>query len=215
MRQFLTLAFVCALTICLTTPLFAEDFLPPDFRGDPLSYTAFWEFTNDPGPGDIWPDNVFWTGDGVHDLFNADTHTHRDINVVFWDPAGFLYTTDAPGQLAFFLNNWVDPYVFKHIWVQVTYSTQTQPPYISAVEGADSSSQWPDPYIGYFVSRNDVDANHFVEYWQIQPNPNMEYVYLELPPFTTIDEVVIDTWSTDSPVDTEDSSWGNLKALFR
>jgi len=215
MRRFLMLTVTTMLAVFFVSPLFADDFMPPDFRGDPLTYTAFWEFTNDPGPGDIWPDLVYSTGDGVHELFNAQTHTHRDVSVVFWDPDGFLYTLEAPGQLAFFLNNWVDPYVFKHIWIQVTYSSQCLAPYVSSVLGADESLQWPDPYVGYFLSRIDWDANHFVEYWKIEPNPNMEYVYLELPPFTTIDEVVIDTWSTDEPVENEGKSWGEVKALFR
>jgi hypothetical protein len=193
----------------------AEDFMPPDFRGDPLTYLAIWEFDSDPGPGDIYPDVIQTVGDGVHLLFNAQTHTHRDEQVVFWDPGGFLYTLDQPGQLAFFLNNWVDPYVFKHIWIQVTYTSQGQPPYVSGVEGADHSTQWPDPYIGYPVSRLDVNPNQFVEYWQIMPNPNMEYVYLDLPPFTCIDEVVIDTWSTDEPVGVDSRSWGEVKSLFR
>jgi len=215
MRRFTILTVVSMLALFFVSPLIAEDFMPPDFRGDPLTYTAFWEFTNDPGPADIWPDVVNSVGDGVHSLFTAQTHTHRDDSVVFWDPTGALYTLAAPGQLAFFLNNWVDPYVFKHIWVQVTYTSQGPAPFVSSVLGADDSLQWPDPYVGYFLNRIDVDANHFVEYWQIQPNPNMEYVYLDLPPFTSIDEVVIDTWSTDEPVDNEGKSWGEVKSLFR
>lgn len=215
MRTCLLVTAAAMLAVFFVSPVMAEDFLPPDFRGDPLTYSAFWEFTNDPGPGDIWPDLVNSVGDGVHELFIAQTHTHRDAQVVFWDPAGSLYTLDQPGQLAFFLTNWIDPYVFKHIWVQVTYTSQGQAPYVSGVEGADDSLQWDDPYIGYPVNRMDVDLNHFVEYWQIMPNPNMEYVYLELPPFTSIDEVVIDTWSTDEPVAIESTSWGEVKSLFR
>lgn len=204
------------LTAFFVSPILAEDFLIPDFRGDPLSYTAYWEFDNDPGPGDIWPDVVSSVGDGIHELFTAQTHTHRNVDLVFWNTEGFLYTLDAPGQLAFFLNNWVDPYNFKHIWIQVTYTAQDQPPYVSTVEGADDSSQWGlDPYPGQFGYRIDVDTNHFVEYWVIMPNPNMEYVYLELPAHVTIDEVVIDTWSTNSSVDSEATSWGGVKSLYR
>jgi len=214
MRRLQLLTVASMLTVFFVSPLFAEDFMPPLFRGDPLTYTATWEFLTDPGPGDIWPDTINSVGDGVHSLFNAQTHTHRDVNFVFWDPAGFLFTQNAPGQLAFFLNNWVDPYQFKHVWIQVTYTSADLPPYVSSVIGADESMQWPDPYIGYPISRIDVDANHFVEHWQIQPNPNMEYVYLELPPHTRIDEVVIDTWSTEHPVSNELKSWGEVKALF-
>ncbi len=215
MKRFLLLILASLLVFVFVSPLLAEDFMPPDFRGDPLSYTAYWEFTNDPGAGDIYPDLVNSVGDGIHQLFTAQTHTHRDIAVVFWSSTGALYTQAASGQLAFFLNNWVDPFPYKHVWVQVTYTSQDLPPYVSAVEGADESLQWPDPYIGYFMNRINVDAHHFVEYWQIQPNPNMEYVYLDLPPFTSIDEVVIDTWSTESVVGNEAKSWGEVKSLFR
>lgn len=216
MKRCLLLTATVLMVAFFVSPVIAEDFMPPDFRGDPLSYTAYWEFINDPGPGDIWPDVINSVGDGVHELFNAQTHTHRDAQVVFWDAErGAFYTTDQPGQLAFFLNNWVDPYVFKHIWVQVTYSSEGQAPYVSLVEGADDSLQWDEPYVGYPLYRVDVDPNHFVEYWQIQPNPNMEYVYLDIPPWTFIDEVVIDTWSTDEPVAIEGRSWGEVKSLFR
>jgi len=216
MRRLLWLAVACVVTAFFVSPLLADDFMPPDFRGDPLSYTAIWEFNTDPGPNDIPPDEIFFTGDGVHELFNAWTHAHRDDQVVLWDPAGFLFTGLMPGQLAFFLNNWVDPYVYKHIWIQVTYtSPPDNPPFVSGVIGADESMQWPDPYVGFYVDRIDVDANHFVEYWQIQPNPNMEYVYLDLPFATSIDEVIIDTWSTDSVVGSEAKSWGEVKSLYR
>jgi hypothetical protein len=215
MRRLISLLAVLASFVFLATPLLADDFLPPDFRGDPLSYKAVWEFDTDPGPGDIWPDAVTSVGDGIHELFTAQTHTHRNTDLVFWDPQGYLYTTDLPGELAFFLNNWVDPYVYKHVWVQITYTAQGQPPCVSGLEGADESSQWSNPYIGCCVYSIEHDANHRVEYWRISPNPNMEYVYVLLPPFTTIDEVVIDTWSTDSVVDAESKSWGELKALYR
>ncbi len=88
-------------------------------------------------------------------------------------------------------------------------------PFVTEVLGADESLQWPDPYVGYPVNRIDVDNNHFVEYWQIQPNPNMEWIYLDLPAFCQVLEVVIDTWSTDSPVDNEAKSWGEVKSLYR
>jgi hypothetical protein len=215
MRRSLTWLAIALLTFLCISQVLADDFMPPLFRGEPLTYTATWEFTNDPGPGDIWPDAVGSVGDGMHELFSAQTHTHRNTDLVFWNQDGFLYTQGLPGQLACFLTNWVDPFQFKHVWIQVTYSSTVQPPYVSGVLGADDSLQWPDPYIGYFVYRINVDANHFVEYWILQPNPNMEYIYLELPPFTSVDEIVIDTWSTESPVANEDRTWGDVKSLFR
>ncbi len=218
MRRFLWLAAACVLTAFFVSPLLAEDFLIPDFRGDSLSYTAYWEFTNYPGDGviDIPPDVIVFQGDGgAHDLFTAWTHAEFDPVFVSWHQDGYMFTGDAPGWLGFFLNNWVDPYVYKHIWIQVTYSCDQGAPFVTDVLGADESGQWPTPYVGYPVNRIDVDSNHFVEYWQIQPNPNMEWIYLYLPPNCQVDEVVIDTWSTDSPVDNEAKSWGEVKSLYR
>ena len=216
MKHLLILAGASILMLVAVSPLSADDFMPSPARGDPLSYLAIWEFDIDPGPGlDIPPDYVEFWGDGIHELFDAVTHMHRDPERVFWDPAGYLYTLGMPGELAFFLNNWVDDYPYKHIWVQVTYTTQNCPPCVSHVLGADSSLQWPDPYMGYPMYRIEHDPMHFVEYWQIQRNPNMEYVYLNFPAYTTIDEVVIDTWSTVSEVGNEETTWSGVKSLYR
>ena len=215
MRRLLLLAAVTVLAAVVVSPLLADDFMPPDFRGDPLTYLAVWEFTNPPvNQYDIDPDFVTDVGDGYHSLFSAYTHVNYDNATLFWDPTGFIYTTDQPSQIDVELNNWIDDYQFKHVWIQITYSGQGMPTVVD-VRGADSSEQWSDPYPGQFVHQIDFDPSHAMDYWIIQPNPNMESILIDIPPFTSIDEIVVDTWSTDEPVGNEQRSWSDVKTLFR
>jgi hypothetical protein len=54
-----------------------------------------------------------------------------------------------------------------------------------------------------------------VEFWHLPYNPDREYVNVELPPFTWIDQVWIETISTNGTIATEYSTWGEVKSLFR
>jgi hypothetical protein len=54
-----------------------------------------------------------------------------------------------------------------------------------------------------------------VEVWILLPNPDREHVYIDIPPFTYVDQVVIDTISTNDVISNEDTTWGEVKSLFR
>lgn len=203
----------------------ADDFLPPDFRGDPLTVVAEWDmirdFTIDPYfYYNYDPDNEDAIGDGIHDLHNDFTHAHF-TETVFWggDPDqpgdGIAYTLENPGQIDFYLINWTDPYPFKHIWIQITYRGQGVPAVGSVIAPNPVTDNWTDPSIGRFEYAIEYDFNHRVEYWTLMPNPNREHIYLDIPPYTTVDQVLIDTISTDSPVATEETTWSDVKALYR
>jgi len=215
MRRSLLLATASVLVFILVSPLLADDFMPPDFRGDQLTCTAVWEFTGEVTHYELWPDSVSCVGDGgFHSLFTALTHADYDTTTLFVNDAGYVYTDTLPSVIQITMNNWVDDYQFKHVWIQITYAGQGQPD-VTSVIGADDSSQWGNPYPGEFMTRVDYDATHLAEYWRIQPNPNMDGIDILVPPFTRIDEIVVDTWSTDEPVRDEQRSWGDVKSLYR
>jgi hypothetical protein len=46
-------------------------------------------------------------------------------------------------------------------------------------------------------------------------DPDREFVNVGLPSFTRIDQVWIETISTNGPIATESSTWGEVKSLFR
>ncbi|HOX24358.1 MAG TPA: hypothetical protein PLL30_01215 [Candidatus Krumholzibacteria bacterium] len=210
-----------AFTLALAGIALADDFMPPDWRGDPLTVLAEWEFTVDftPDPLNVPPENLITAGDGTHLLGDAWTHAHVGENV-FWevDPGdpndGRAYTLDLPGQIDFFLVNWIDEYEFKHIWIQITYGGQGRP-VVSGVLGPNPfDNGWVDPTFGVFQFAIEVDPNHRVESWILMPNPDREHVYVDVPPWTWVDQVVIDTISTPEPVAVESRNWSDVKALF-
>jgi len=209
-------ALALTLALAFAGLALADDFLPPAFRGDPLTVMAEWDFVQDfmPDPMNVLPENLVTVGDGIHQFSGPGTHAHVS-DTVFWevdpnDPNdGRAFTLDLPGQIDFFVMNWIDEYEFKHIWVQITYGGQGRPTVSGVI-----APPWDNPFNGIFQFAIEVDPNHRVEYWLLIPNPVSEHIYLELPPFTWVDQVVIDTISTPEPVQTESRTWSDVKTLF-
>jgi len=215
---------ILAAILTMATWALADDFMPPDFRGDPLTVMAEWDFPVNWGGGDIPTQTLITVGDGgIHELGHSFTHTHDIFDTLTWmvDPDvpqdGVAYAGPEGGQLGFYLVNWVDDYQFKHIWVQITYGGQGVP-FVSSVVGPNTqTNSWVDPTYGVpgDVGPFEVDPIHRVEYWVLMPNPDREYVYIDIPPFTYVDQVVIDTISTMAVVGSESTSWDRLKAVYR
>ncbi len=221
MKRSLSLILFAMLAIGFATTALADDFMPPEWRGDLLSVQAEWDFINDfmPDPMNIDPDNLVTVGDGIHDLGTAYTHCHASDEMLWEidpdDPAdGRAYTDDLPGQLDFFLANWIDDYQFKHIWVQITWGGQGMPIVSSVVGPNAETNDWTDPTYGALVEVHDPAPGQHVEYWILEPNPDREHIYIDVPPFSWVDQVVIDTISTPDQSATERTTWSNVKALF-
>lgn len=214
----IALLTLVALTASLAT---ADDFMPPDWRGDPLSVMVEWDFIADfnPDPMNILPDQLVTVGDGIHPLGTAWTHAHASDSVHWADDPnqpgdGVAMTDSVPGEIDFFLVNWTDDYEFKHIWIQITYGGEGVP-FVTEVVGPNpDDNSWTNPTFGYPRDMFDVDPNHRVEYWMLMPNPDREHIYIHIPPYTWVDQVVIDTISTPEPVATEARTWSDVKGLF-
>ena len=212
-----SMVIALVLTAAFVTLALADDFMSPDWRGDPLTVMVEWDFVNDfnPDPYNILPDQLVTVGDGgIHELGTAFTHAHASDTVI-WGDDGAAHTAELPGQIDFFLVNWIDEYEFKHIWIQLTFSGLGVP-FVSGVVGPNpDTNDWTDPTYGQLVYPIEVDPNHRLEYWLLIPNPDREHVYVDLPPFTTLEQIVIDTISTPEPVATRSDTWGGVKDLFR
>lgn len=213
-----TMAMALATLALLATGALADDFLPPDFRGDELTVLAEWDFLQDFTIAPYFyynypPDRLVTVGDGVHELGGAFTHAHF-TETVFWSE-GEAYTLQAPGQIDFYLVNWIDQYPFKHLWIQITYRGAGVPLVSSIVAPNPADGSWTNPALGGFQYAIDVNANQRVEYWVLQPNPDREHIYLDIPPDTVVEQVLIDTISTPSPVSADETTLEGVKALFR
>lgn len=215
-RKILGLALLILGTWSATAP--ADDFLPPEFRGDPLSVMAEWDFVQDFTGSPYFylnypPDQLVTVGDGIHDLGDAFTHAHFS-ETVFWRE-GEAYTLQEPGQIDFYLVNWTDLYPYKHLWIQITFRGAGIP-FISAVVAPNpADGSWVDPSYGWLDSLYETGPNQRVEYWRLQPNPDREHIYLDIPPDTVVEQVLIDTISTPSPVSSDETTLDGVKALFR
>jgi hypothetical protein len=216
-------AIVLFLATVFCGPVLAEDFMPPPWRDDPLTVVATWEFTLDfnPDPMTILPDVLVTVGDGIHEFHHDLTHAHAN-EFVFWqqdpdDPDnGRAATQEDPGEMAFYLANWVDDYLYKHIWVQFHFGGQGVP-FVAEVVGPNvMDDTWDQPVqYGQPLGSYEIDPNRRVEYWLLEPNPNREFVYVHIPSFTWLDQIVIDTISTNDVIRTESETWSGVKNLFR
>jgi hypothetical protein len=212
-----TIAFMIVLLLLGASAVLADDFSPAPWRGQPLTVAAEWEFIN-PDLTDLPPDYFNNIGDGVHEWLDCYVHTHPQN--VYWeeDPAdpndGRAVTAEVPGQLLFFLCNWIDDYEYKYIWVQITYGGEGVPYIYEVVAPNEATNDWPDPVMG---QPEDVGGlpGYAVEFWVLPYNPDREYVNMEIPPNTWVDQVWIETISTREPIATEKSSWGRVKSLYR
>jgi hypothetical protein len=206
-----------ALVLGLAGMLFADDFSPPTWRGEPLTVAAEWEFVN-PNLTDLPPDHLVWVGDGIHQYNDCYAHTHPQN--VFWeaDPSdpndGRVHTDSLPGQLLFFLCNFIDDYQRKFIWVQLTYGGVGVPFVYEVLAPNPGTNQWTDPTYGTLLERTSL-AGHASEMWEFPYNPDREYVKVELPPFTWLDQIWIDTISTNVPIGVAPSTWGDAKRLYK
>jgi len=76
------------------------------------------------------------------------------------------------------------------------------------------TNEWEFPVLGTLVERT-FGNGHAVEFWHLPYNPDREFVNIQLPPFTWVDQVWIETISTNGPIATEFSTWSEVKSLFR
>ncbi len=217
MRRLTTLLLAALCTVAVSSAALADDFNPPPWRGGPLSVTAEWEFFSQV-LYDMPPEYIATTGDGLHP-FNAGCETHAHFEFCYWQPDptdpndGRIFTTEQPGLVRFFLCNWIDYYPFKFIWVQITSGGQGAPFVQDVLAPNPGTNEWTNPLHGTLINRWGVPG-FMTESWYLPYNPDREYVDLFIPPYTWVDQILIDTIST-LVVAEQDLSWGEIKSLYK
>jgi len=192
----------------------AEDLNPPEWRGEPNTAYAVWEFSEDvmPDEADIWVSppsgaeademgGVWEIGDTVVYTEYRDSVEGRsgvrafDLNEITMEPGGTYYITD---MLGFRLDNYPSNNAEKQIRVQVVWRG-AGPPYLAASAVGSSG--------GAASSLVDMDLGdgwtHSTYEMVLQPNPVEETVFLTggsySPEYLFVDQVVIDTHCVPEP----------------
>lgn len=188
--------FLVAIIAFTVLPVMADDFAPPSYRGDPLSYRADWEFDTNPFP-DFLPDLVSDGGPKTTEiLYPGPERTEiRPIGVDWtWENGGIVNPLhDATLEID--VINWVDTEPEKFVRIQLTYSGGPAPTVLGAV-GYEGGTTY-GPFVPY--STVDVDLIHRYSDITMQPNPDWETIEIFVPQGTSIDEIVIDTVSIPEP----------------
>jgi hypothetical protein len=200
--------------LCLASLAMAEGDVPPEYRGDPLSYRAIW---SDFSEGDFA--SGIYVDPGMETWIDDDdpaTYLYSGITsqITFDSPDGWEKVEIAPGVVDRIANtareatftadvaNWVDLMPEKLLRIQVKYfdNMGNGSPEITAMMGYSPTGE--ETFVeseGLFVERIDVDLLSFYEDWTIEPNPAWEQIEFRLPQGTEIDWIYVDTVSVPEP----------------
>ncbi|QDU71294.1 hypothetical protein [Mucisphaera calidilacus] len=192
----------------IAAPALADNFAPPPYVGQPLSYHAEWDFGN---PNDISAPDKESNGGPIDNEFLYDRFaTHIDYDGDGWvhvdaDGDGGIANPGRPGSFGINTINWVDTLPLKLIRVQITHIGPAPD-----VRGAEGISY--DPYHGgstldstshgFFPSDPPVvvDPNRFYQDITMWPNPDWEQIIVDVPQGTVIDQIVVDSISIPEPL---------------
>ncbi len=200
-----------ALLTLLVVPAFAGDLRPPDYRFDPLSTVAGWDFLTDQDLYSIRPDAdmPLWIGDAAEPLKDKfPAGAPYPSAAIFGDVAytpdnggGYFASSSGENGLVFIVPNWLQPWMeeepFKVMRLQVTYQGAKPPTAAVGYEGIPGSPT--EIVVAPFarVPVNDASlpagASFFYEDWLFSSSPAWEQVIVLIPEETIILHVVIDT----------------------
>jgi len=181
----------------------ADDISPPAWRGQPLTTKSVWEFNSQPPIN--WTDNPADSytsiGDGIHSLYSSEgAHAFFNPSYFEWDTGKMHNTSGGTATVPFYIVNFVDDMLEKDLRIQFQYSNSA--PLVNNLIGWEDGGVpgWEDdtPYSGTKTGEGNQGNTLRYEDWQVEPNPDYEYVYFMVPADTYLDQVVIDTISTDT-----------------
>lgn len=212
----------CLVGLLMAGPIWADDVLPPDWRGNYGTVTAEWDYWGQPGQGPgtsvLYPGQIVANPGGFDPLqpvayayWNSSVHVYDVLNgrqsVLEVNPGGGL----GPVHFGLLNYNWPNPE--KRIRIQITFQGTGVLDFYTC-SGSDPppevpwSPTWPWTKIDAVVSASYAHPDG----WQtnaydlmIEPNPAWEVIALDWgyagPGGWTafIDQVVIDTWCVPEP----------------
>ena len=228
----------CVLGLTAAAPAWADDVLPPDWRGSYGTITAEWDYWGQPGVGPgasiLYPHQVTANPGGFDPMqpaayasWNSSCYVHDTLNgrqsVLEVNPGGGL------GPVEFGLLNYDGLNPEKRIRIQITFQgTGVMDFYTYGGSGSPPtvpwSPIWPLTKVDAIVSASYAHPDG----WQtnaydliLEPNPSWEVIYFDWgyagPGGWTafIDQVVIDTWCVPEPGSVSLLVLGGLLALRR
>ena len=180
----------------------ADNFAPPEYVGNPLSYHAEWEFASNPFPTDGIPrdsesDGGPKNGEYLYSLAGGTHIDFDDSSDWVWNIAdgnGGIVNTNRAASFAINTINWVDDEPDKSIRVQITY--QGQAPTVVGATGYEGANSF-GPFAPY--STVNWDSTHLYSDIAMQPNPDWEQIEVFVPMGTVVDEIVVDSISIPEP----------------
>lgn len=205
MKKLLVFGFAIALVLFSANRAQADDFNPPDWRGDPLSVEAEWNFEG----GIITsyaPD--YFNAVGSQEKTLDSYWTHID-GTGAWVPdpddlgpkgAG----ADYFGGFVIHLANWNDDELYKDIRLQLTgyYLQSNGPvlewdlPYFDITASPLNSWTITDGGVNYDLGQDITRAWYDIRIW---PNPDNEDIWFDPVPGIVIDQIYVDTISIPEP----------------
>lgn len=195
--QFVRLVFAAALFFAAFagSPLLAADWFPADFRGEPGSIYALWNFDTSANPSPYDELSIVPLED--FPLFPI-IPTADVTNMTWWGATDFAGWISLPGGsiLNFNMPNFVDDEPLKKLWIQITYLPLFNPedyPFVAAIEANDNDIGF---VLGDLIGSYTIpQLGYRVESWEITPNPDFELVQIYIPQWILVDQVIIDTQS--------------------
>ena len=188
MRRWIVGSVVLAVAVCgMGLIANADDVNPPPWWLNENSLASYWE-EQTPGAGDLpAASSNFLVNWGNYPLYDEDFGG---------GPGQPWLVDDGQGYLEFYMPNFVDPLPLKWMRIQLTYSGQE--PFVEWIDGFDAidpvMTTGPLNHV-YDTPYNPLAEAYFYKDWLLEPNPDWEIVYMQLPPGSILHQVVINSWS--------------------
>ncbi len=193
-KSFVVLA-VLGMLLFPTANVWADDILPPEWRGEYSTTSQYWEFS-DWQPNPIAPDGSPLGGKPWLPSTQLTVIPGPDMEWIPEDASGRQGIWPLSGEIRVIVDNHEPPNEFKWMWVQLTWQPQDQ----GDVPILDEFDPLPDPqYEPQIVLEESLSDGWYgtIYEWRIYPNPVDEI--FRISGNINVDQLVIDTWCIPEP----------------
>ncbi len=199
------LLITAPLLLAVATAAYADDLHPPNWRGNPGTSWAAWEFLQDnrtppPDAGYLpfGPPTLVWTpGPGADWLPQKPPYDPPGMSGDGW--------ANLSGDIDLTMPNSPELNPFKQVWIQLTWSPQVvgNVPFLQVFSPFQTTPEFSTPLVQttlfeeYPGEPNGVKVYHSVYHVDLQPNPPWERIHIR--GGIDVDELIVDTWCVPEP----------------